>query len=212
MEKMKSWIRISFAGRYSVITGEGTAGNNANSIRGFKVIDDAKAQVESICPGIVSCADILAVAARDASVAVGGPSWTVNLERRDSTTASRSLADSDLPAFTDSLDWLICLLGNKDLNARDMVALSDGNYAPLDLVTPNTFDNGFYSNLIARRGLLQSDQVLFSGGSTDSIVNEYSTDSSSFSSDFASAMVKMGNIDPLTRSQREIRRVCTAVN
>ncbi|KAJ9147874.1 hypothetical protein P3X46_029990 [Hevea brasiliensis] len=235
-------------------TGERTARNNDQSVRGFEVIDDAKAQVESICPGIVSCADILAVAARDASVAVGGPSWTVNLGRRDSTTASRSLADSDLPAFSDSLDRLISLFGNKGLNERDMVALSgahtigqarcltfrgriynnasdidpdfastrqsqcptdesgDGNLAPLDLVTPNTFDNNYYSNLIARRGLLQSDQVLFSGGSTDSIVNEYSTDSSSFNSDFASAMVKMGNIDPLTGSQGEIRRVCTAIN
>lgn len=79
-------------------------------------------------------------------------------------------------------------------------------------MTPNTFDNNYYSNLIARRGLLESDQVLFSGGSTDSIVNEYSSDSSAFSSDFASAMVKMGNIDPLTGSQGEIRRICTAVN
>ena len=80
------------------------------------------------------------------------------------------------------------------------------------MVTPNSFDNNYYKNLIQKKGLLASDQVLFNGGSTDSIVSEYSKNPTTFKSDFASSMIKMGDIEPLTGSAGIIRKICSAVN
>ncbi|ESW12129.1 hypothetical protein PHAVU_008G086900 [Phaseolus vulgaris] len=108
----------------SSFTGEKSAGPNANSIRGFDVIDTIKSKVESSCPGVVSCADILTVAARDSVVALGGAGWSVPLGRRDSTTASFSSANSDLPGPSSSLSSLISSFSNKGFTAKEMVALS----------------------------------------------------------------------------------------
>ncbi|CAN6226600.1 unnamed protein product [Urochloa humidicola] len=235
------------------------AGNEQNagpnlSLRGFNVIDSIKTQLEAICKQTVSCADILAVAARDSVVALGGPSWTALLGRRDSTTAASSttVSNSLLPPSS-SLAQLISGYGNLGLNPTDMVALSGAHtigqahcpsyrahiysdtninqtfarsrqtscpagsggaavLAPLDTTTPTRFDNAYYRNLLAQKGLLHSDQELFNGGSTDNIVRNFASSPAAFGSAFATAMVKMGNISPKTGTQGEIRTTCSKVN
>lgn len=105
------------------MTGEKTARPNNNSLKGFDVIDRIKSTIESICPGVVSCADIVTIAARDSVVALGGPYWTVLLGRRDSTTANLNGANSDIPAPTLNLSNFITSFANKGLNAGDLVTL-----------------------------------------------------------------------------------------
>lgn len=238
----------------STITGEKTAVPNANSARGFDVIDTIKSQVEKSCSGVVSCADILAIAARDSVVELGGPSWTVMLGRRDSTTASKSGANNNIPPPTSSLSKLISLFQAQGLSTKEMVALAgahtigqarcfnfrahsyndtnidskystllrskcpptngsgDNNLSPLDFVSPTAFDKNYYSNLRIKKGLLHSDQELFNGGSTDSQVTTYASNQKTFFSDFAAAIVKMGNIKPLTGTSGQIRKNCRKTN
>ncbi|XP_028768889.1 cationic peroxidase 1-like [Neltuma alba] len=236
----------------SSFTGEKTAAANTNSLRGFEVIDDIKSKLEAACPGVVSCADILAVAARDSVFSLGGPSWTVELGRRDSTTASKDAATQDIPSPLMDLGDLIKAFSKKGFTAKEMVTLSGGHttgqarcqlfrgriynettidtdfatsvkskcpslgnddsLSPLDVTSNVLFDNAYYKNLVKNKGLLHSDQQLFSGGSTDSQVTTYSNNPAAFFQDFASAMVKMGNLSPLTGSSGQIRTDCRKVN
>nr|ACG43610.1 peroxidase 68 precursor [Zea mays] len=108
-------------------TGEKNAGPNANSLRGYEVIDAIKAQVEASCKATVSCADILALAARDAVNLLGGPRWAVPLGRRDARDASAGAANANLPPPDASLPALLSAFGAKGLDARDLTALSDAH-------------------------------------------------------------------------------------
>ncbi|KAK1264435.1 Peroxidase 25 [Acorus gramineus] len=91
-------------------------------LRGFEVIDDAKAKIEAICPGVVSCADILAFAARDAVDLTGGRSWSVPTGRRDERVSSSSDATS-LPSPADSIAVQRQKFSNKGLDDHDLVTL-----------------------------------------------------------------------------------------
>ncbi|BBH07475.1 peroxidase 2 [Prunus dulcis] len=66
----------------SIQLSEKDAAPNTNSTRGFDVVDNIKTAVENSCPAVVSCADILALAA-EASVSLRQsnckPSWSQHL-------------------------------------------------------------------------------------------------------------------------------------
>lgn len=100
-----------------------------SGLRGFEVVDDAKSQLEAACPGVVSCADIVALAARDSVKLTGGPSWSVPLGRRDGRTSSASEAMS-LPSPADSVGVQRQKFADKGLNDQDLVTLV-GMYSSL---------------------------------------------------------------------------------
>lgn len=109
---------------YGGMVSEKQAVPNVNSLRGFEVIDRIKYQLEEACPLIVSCADILAIAARDAVAVRGGPGWEVYLGRKDSLTASFDGANQFIPAPNSSLETLIANFKQQGLDIGDLVALS----------------------------------------------------------------------------------------
>ncbi|CAL5098659.1 unnamed protein product [Urochloa decumbens] len=115
--------------------GEKMATPNNGSVRGFEVIDAIKSAVEKVCPGVVSCADILTIAARDSVVTLGGPNWDVKVGRRDSTTASFSGANNNIPPPTSGLANLTSLFAAQGLSQKDMVALSGAHTIGLSRCT-----------------------------------------------------------------------------
>ncbi|XP_052146070.1 peroxidase A2-like [Oryza glaberrima] len=244
------------------IVSEKFATPNNNSARGYPVVDDIKAALEEACPGVVSCADILAIAAKISVELSGGPRWRVPLGRRDGTTANLTGADNNLPSPRDNLTTLQQKFAAVGLDVTDLVALSgahtfgrvqcqfvtdrlynfsgtgkpdptlDAGYRralakscprrggnssalnDLDPTTPDTFDKNYFANIEVNRGFLQSDQELLStpGAPTAAIVNSFAISQKAFFKSFARSMINMGNIQPLTGSQGEVRKSCRFVN
>ncbi|KAJ4732823.1 Peroxidase [Rhynchospora pubera] len=99
-------------------------------LRGFEIIDKAKQRLEDSCRGVVSCADILVFAARDATQILlnanyGYIEFNVESGRLDSKVSFKDQVDSSLPAPEDNLEQLKNLfLSKKDITVQDLVVLS----------------------------------------------------------------------------------------
>ncbi|XP_078161142.1 peroxidase superfamily protein [Carex rostrata] len=112
---------------------DSTANNTAEkagppnvSLHAFFVIDNAKSAIEAQCPGVVSCADILALAAKDAVALSGGPTWKVPVGRLDGRI-SRASETSLLPAPTSNFAQLQQRFNQLNLSVKDLVTLSGGH-------------------------------------------------------------------------------------
>ncbi|MFS7889408.1 putative peroxidase [Helianthus anomalus] len=231
------------------------------TVRGFDFIDRLKSLLEAECPGIVSCADIVALAARDSIVVTGGPSWKVPTGRRDGVISVASEALADIPAPFDNITTLIQNFANKSLDIKDLVLLSgahtigislctsfsnrlynftgvgdqdptlDSEYAAnlksrkcrtqndnttiveMDPGSRTTFDLSYYSLLLKRRGLFESDSALTRDSNTLALINQLLQGSlQNFFSEFAMSMEKMGRIEVKTGTSGEIRKNCAVVN
>ncbi|XP_073130150.1 peroxidase 5-like [Henckelia pumila] len=234
---------------------------NAGTLRGFEVIDSAKARLEQECRGVVSCADILAYAARDSVFITRGLGWDVPAGRRDGRI-SRAEETVDIPAPFFNLNQLTQSFAKKNLSQDDMIALSgahtigrahctsfsnrlynfdstnrpDPTLSPLyafilrlqcprnpqgtvdaDRVvqmnlSPATFENSYYTNVLHNGGLFTSDQTLTTSPESLAEVREYAMSNRRWLRDFAESMIKMSKIQVLTGSAGEIRVNCRVIN
>ncbi|KAG2566757.1 peroxidase 31-like [Panicum virgatum] len=90
----------------------------------FDAVVRAKAALEAACPGVVSCADILALAARDLVGILGGPRFPVALGRRDSRRSDARDVEGNLARTNMSARAMVRLFAGKGLTPREMVALA----------------------------------------------------------------------------------------
>ncbi|CAM8944115.1 unnamed protein product [Rhodiola kirilowii] len=228
------------------------------TLLGFELIDQIKTEIENVCPEKVSCADILALSARDAvSFPFRRSLWPVFTGRRDGRVTVASEASSNLPSPFSNFTTLAQLFSRKGLDLDDLVALSgahtlgrahcgtftrrlnftgnndidpslDASYASFlktqcpTPVNPATtvemdpgsslqFDTRYYSAVVSKKGLFQSDAALLTDPASADIVRKFQR-GGSFFSQFSESMVNMGAIEVLTGNNGEIRKKCRIVN
>ncbi|XP_065858874.1 putative Peroxidase 48 [Euphorbia lathyris] len=97
------------------------------TLRGIDKIDIIKEELENVCPGVVSCADTLALATRDAILLAGGPFYPVFTGRRDSTQSYYDKAMTVIPSPFDNINRILELFSFKGFDERETVSLLGGH-------------------------------------------------------------------------------------
>ncbi|TVU40191.1 hypothetical protein EJB05_13642, partial [Eragrostis curvula] len=112
------------------------------TLRGFGSVQRVKDALEAACPNTVSCADALALMARDAVVLARGPSWPVALGRRDGRVSVAN-ETNQLPPPTANFTRLVTMFAAKGLGVKDLVVLSGGH--TLGTAHCNLFSDRLYN-------------------------------------------------------------------
>jgi peroxidase len=220
-------------------------------------VNTIKAAVEAVCPGVVSCADIIAFSSRDAASINGGFTFHMPGGRRDGLT-SNFFDVFGIPAPNMQVQQLVDSFAGKGLSAVDLVALSGAHsfgvthcsfvtprlYPTVDPTMnvtfadglkgacpppsgggggrvlnnndvsddPNRLSNQFYRNVLTGQVMFTSDQTLTSSGDTAEMVRDNAANPVAWMARFAAALVKMGEVEVLTGTAGEVRKVCGATN
>ncbi|KAK6937397.1 hem peroxidase [Dillenia turbinata] len=93
-------------------------------VAGLDIIDEAKAKIEAVCPNTVSCADIVAFAARDGVYRTGKIYYNVPAGRKDGRVSLASEVVSQLPSEKFDVKQLQQNFAKKGLSLEEMVTLS----------------------------------------------------------------------------------------
>ncbi|KAK2992681.1 hypothetical protein RJ640_014931 [Escallonia rubra] len=114
------------------------------SLAGFDVIDEIKTQLEKSCPGVVSCADIVTLAARDSvSFKFNRSMWEVLTGRRDGNISRASEALANIPSPFSNFTTLKQSFASKNLTVQDLVVLSGAH--TIGVGHCNLFSNRLYN-------------------------------------------------------------------
>ncbi|KAG6511921.1 peroxidase 21-like [Zingiber officinale] len=92
-------------------------------MRNFKYVTTIKEALERECPATVSCADIIALSAREGVVMLGGPYIPMKTGRRDSKQSHADVIDKFIPNHNDSMALVLSRFKSLGIDAERTVAL-----------------------------------------------------------------------------------------
>ncbi|XP_020676046.2 peroxidase 64 [Dendrobium catenatum] len=186
------------------------------SLHAFYVIDRAKKAVESSCPGVVSCADILALAARDAVALICFAQRGLSIADLVALSGGHTLGfahcssfQNRIHNFNQSVDVDPSLSSSFAVGLRKICPAHNkvrSAGAGLDS-TATIFDNAYFKLLLQGKSLFSSDQALLTNPRTKQLITQFASSQAKFNAEFVKSMVKMGSL----KGGKEVRLDCRFV-